>query len=133
MGCRNLTDDGLRELATLKRIEELNLWGGGKWTDNVLAGLVCGSFQTLKVLELRFCKQVTNGTISAIASNCDRIERLGLAYCTALTDHALDTLLENCPKLVWLNVRDCPQISTAARTRFMEKRPFCHLLFNKIV
>lgn len=133
MGCRNITDDGLRELSTLKKIEDLNMWGGGKWTDAVLAGLMRGSFMKLKVLELRFCKQVTDTTITAIASNCDDIERLGLAYCTALTDRTLESLLENCPKLIWLNVRDCPQISTAARTRFMEKRPFCHLLFNKIV
>lgn len=99
----------------------------------MLADLIRASINKLKVLELRFCKQVTDRTITAIASNCDDIERLGLAYCTSLSDHALDVLLDTCPKLIWLNVRDCPQISTAARTRFMEKRPFCHLLFNKIV
>lgn len=133
MGCRNLTDAGLRELSTLDKITDLNLWGGGKWSDAVLADLIRASINKLKVLELRFCKQVTDRTITAIASNCDDIERLGLAYCTSLSDHALDVLLDTCPKLIWLNVRDCPQISTAARTRFMEKRPFCHLLFNKIV
>jgi hypothetical protein len=131
MGCKKVSDVGLAQLACLTTLRELNLWGGGRWTEQGgLMGLI-RSCKRLELLELRFCKVVTDSTVKEIAKHCERIERLGLAYCTALTDTSLDVLMESCPKLLWLNVRDCPRISVEARTRFQTQRPLCHLLFNK--
>ena len=130
MGCKQITDLGIKHLARLSSLQELNLWGGGEWTEQGAIELI-KSCRKLQSLELRFCTRVTDATIEAVAKYCENIERLGLAYCTALTDTSLDVLLESCPKLLWLNVRDCPMVSVEARARFQVKRTFCHLLFNK--
>lgn len=88
----NITDAGLKELASLKNLQDLGL-GSTKVTDAGLKELA--GFKELQKLNLNFTK-VTDAGVKNLAS-FKKLDTLGLSF-TEVTPQAIKTLQESLPK-----------------------------------
>lgn len=88
----NVTDAGLKELATLKNLQDLGL-GSTKVTDAGLKELA--GFKKLQKLNLNFTK-VTDAGLKVLAS-LDKLDTLGLSF-TEVTADGVKKLQESLPK-----------------------------------
>lgn len=77
-----------------------------------------GSMKTLaqhcpniEELNLNGCKKITDATCSALARHCSKLQRINLDSCMLITDHALKSLSDGCPNLTEVIISWCSNIT----------------------
>lgn len=90
----NVTDDGLRQVATLPQIETLLLDGTAGITDDGVSAL--STMKQLRTLRLNRTP-VTDAALTRLAA-LRRLESLDLTGCTAVTPEAVSALRKSLPK-----------------------------------
>ena len=90
----DVTDDGLRPLATLTELESLSMHNGHKLTDNGLEHLK--KLKRLRELSLFNCENISDAGLVHL-QNLGALEKLNLRY-TRATDRGVERLREHLPK-----------------------------------
>ncbi len=78
--------------------------------DADLAIVIGSRFQHLELLDLSWCRQVTDAGARHIASSCPRLGRLNLSYCHRVSDEGIAAIAAGCGELVELNLHRCIQV-----------------------
>jgi hypothetical protein len=99
-GCQNITDLGLKELYTLKYLEQFSLGNCPRITDQSIMKL--GS-SLLKDLTLRGCHRLTSSSIKEVVRRSPSLEKLNLQG-LAITDSLLVDITQYCLQLTSLNI-----------------------------
>jgi len=133
--CINLSDGGLRQLAQLPHVTEINLRSCDNITNTGLQNLRdLGS--TLRSLDISFCDKVRNTGLTFISSSLTNIRTLSLSateigdsgliqlanvlthltvlnlgQCTKITDESLKVIAEKCTRIEFIDLYGCTNIS----------------------
>lgn len=113
-GCRELTDEAIKAVASTCPLQSLNVAYCGKLlTDESIKAVAtnCPSLTTLNVAD---CKLLTDASIKTIATSCSSLTSLDVSRCKALTDDSIKALAVGCPSLTYLNVRNCEKLTDEA-------------------
>lgn len=141
--CLNFGDEDIELLVnSFLQLQKLNLTGLGKITDKAIEvisdklytidSLYLGHCRLLtdqalfnlsnkswiELLDLSYCRRITDIGLNAIAEAHSGLKILNVAYCAKLTEQCINRLFHKCEHLVSLDVSSCPQIS----------EQFCQLL-----
>lgn len=90
-GCRNVTDDGLRIIATLANLHTL-IMRNLSTIKGIGLSLLYGS--TFRHLECQMCYSMTTDPICNIISNCSNLEFLNIVRCIKLDQRVMDMAIE---------------------------------------
>lgn len=93
-----------------KRFIQLSLNGCQAVTDEAIKLIAEKHFESLKVLELFGCFNVSPTSINLIATSCKQISTLNLGQCHKVTNSTLCLLAKGLPKLESLDIRGCKQV-----------------------
>jgi len=99
-GCQNITDVGVKEVPTLKYLEQLSLGNCPRITDQSV--MKFGS-SLLKDLTLRGCHRLTSSSIKEVVRRSSSLEKLNLQG-LAITDSLLVDITQYCLQLTSLNI-----------------------------
>ena len=114
-GCRGLTDEGIKTIATSSLVDLSVAMCGLRLTDeSVLA--VAANCPSLKRLVIADCKFITDRGLTAIAAGCGSLTELDCSRCPKLTDASVKAVVAGCPSLTKLNLRNCKLLSDEAVT-----------------
>lgn len=153
-----LSPDGLSDVVSGGGLEYLNLHKLGSSTGlDGLGGLAFA--KSLRILNLRMCRYLTDDSVSAIASGCPFLEEWNLAichgvhlpgwsairlYCNKLRvlhvnrcrnicDQSLIALGEGCPHLEVLHINGCVKITNNGLAFFNISRPQVNLRVDEVM
>eukprot|EP01117_Protostelium_nocturnum_P014775 TRINITY_DN5656_c0_g1_i1.p1 TRINITY_DN5656_c0_g1~~TRINITY_DN5656_c0_g1_i1.p1 ORF type:complete len:1811 (+),score=620.32 TRINITY_DN5656_c0_g1_i1:378-5810(+) len=126
-----LTDDSIQHLSNCKELQGLDLSFSPKitipalqtylpeWTK--LRALSMRGFQNistvgfkhpnLRVINLSWCKTLTDSALDEVVLGCPNVEQLIIARCIQVTSKAIHNLSRSAPFLRALNIRGCSRIS----------------------
>ncbi|XP_076033813.1 F-box and leucine-rich repeat protein 13-like [Oratosquilla oratoria] len=103
--CIEMTDNGLKGVASLRNLSSLKLRKGTKLTSAGLASLFRGNkMKGLTHLNLGECLQIENDTLESIASGCPLLTHLVLHWCWEVTDEGISHVVDNCSLLCVLDL-----------------------------
>ena len=94
--CRNITDEGLRHIATMEKLKALLLQGCKRITDKGLVHLA--GMKNLEGLDLRGCPEITDEGL-IVLSELKNLRSLMLGGCKQITPEGvqkIQTLMPNC-------------------------------------
>ncbi|MEZ5992038.1 MAG: hypothetical protein R3E76_06775 [Planctomycetota bacterium] len=137
----NVSDDGMRHVATIKRLEHLSLirtnvsdkgirhlrkvpltyialWHT-KIGDKSLGYIAEPG--TMKQLQIKGCRNITDKGVAKL-SRLEHLWMVNLCECTQITDKSVDTL-SKMPSVNFIQVFDCPHVTDAAIDRFENAQP----------
>ncbi len=111
--CISVTDTGLKSVATLPRLEELNMRSCDNVSDIGVGFLAsdCGG-HGLKRLDASFCPNVTNTSALHMAAGMPKLKTLSLAGCS-LDDDGLTRIAKELKCLEMLNIGQCRKLTDA--------------------
>ncbi|XP_013777537.1 F-box/LRR-repeat protein 14-like [Limulus polyphemus] len=95
----------------LPNLESLNMTGCYNLTDSWLNYALDHDVQSLTVLNLSMCKQITDSSLSCIAHHVRHLEVLYLGGCSNITNLSLRFIAWGLKKLRVLNLRSCRHVS----------------------
>lgn len=109
--CSKITDAGLDAVAEhCPRLEVLSVRRCHRLTDDALARVALRC--SLRTLHVSHVDRVGVHTMAALASSGkERLEVLDVSFCRALTDDALGNMVDSCPHLTRLCVFGCSQLT----------------------
>lgn len=110
------TGDGIVALASLNRLEHLDLNGTAGVNNDSIAPIVQNN-PTLKSVCLRFGSQLTSVAVMKIAANCPGLTSLDVSYCPFMKDDALLLVANKCSELQDLQICGCDFITDTSMTR----------------
>jgi F-box/leucine-rich repeat protein 2/20 len=114
IGCILITDEGLRSLGALSKLQHLLLFRCKGVTDAGLHALGAGCPE-LKHINLYGLSNVTDVGVTALITKCPRLDHLRLHDMDLLTDASIDAMLPlRCPQMRRLAVGLCPGITDMA-------------------
>ncbi|KAI3769073.1 hypothetical protein L6452_00169 [Arctium lappa] len=116
LGCRSVADSCLTNVSRLKLLTSLNL-GGADVTDNGMSVLGNGN-APISTLSLRGCKRVTDRGIAFLFKNEGKLGKslssLDLGHMPGLTDDGIRSVVDGCLGLVELCIRNCFHVTDAS-------------------
>lgn len=109
--CNKLTDVGLDAVAAdCPRLEVLSVRRCYRLTDQALARVALRC--SLHTLHVSHVERVGCHTMASLASATkDRLQVLDVSFCRGLTDDVLGALVDSCPQLTRLHVFGCSQLT----------------------
>lgn len=139
-----MSDSGLRDLAQLPRLSDINLRSCDNITNTGLQNLRdLGT--TLKSLDISFCDKVRNAGLNFISSSLTNLRSLSLSateigdsgliqlvtvltnltvlnlgQCTKITDESLKVISEKCGRMEYMDLYGCTSISKQALRLIMD-------------
>ena len=110
--CISVTDTGLKSLAKLSSLEDLNLRSCDNVSDIGIGFLSSedGCSGHLRALDVSFCGNITNAGIKSIACGLRGLRSLSMANCI-VTDDGLEKISTNLAGLKSLNLGQCNGVS----------------------
>lgn len=119
--CSGVTDGGLAHLASLHELTALNLGGCSLLTDDGLAHLA--NHPRLTRLRLWHCEQITDLGLEHLAT-VRSLADVDLSWCTEITDVGL-ARLRTLPALARVNLQGCDRTSAAGRVALHDSLRGC--------
>lgn len=137
----NITDDGMRHVADIQRLEHLSLIRT-EVTDKGMRHLrrlrltyialwhtqvgdmslgYIAEMETMKQLQLKDCKNITDNGVAKL-SKLEHLWMVNLGGCVQITDKSVNTL-SKMPSVSFIQVFDCPKVTDAAISRFENAQP----------
>ncbi|KAI4313206.1 hypothetical protein L6164_026203 [Bauhinia variegata] len=144
LDCYKIGDEAMSSLANFcKNLETLIIGGCRDISDDAIRSLATSSISNLKNLRMDWCLNLSNTSLNCILSQCRNLEALDIGCCEEVSDaafHLMSASLEeaalslkilkvsNCPKITvvgigilldkckhleYLDVRSCPHITMA--------------------
>lgn len=115
-GCRNISDESIRSLATSFKNSLKNL--RMDWCLNISdSSLSCILVQcrNIEAIDIGCCEEVTDAAFEGLSSRETKLSLkvLKLSNCGKITVAGIGKLLNKCSSLEYLDVRSCPQITKA--------------------
>lgn len=83
---------------------------------------VLGTNNSLKILKLPHCPDLTDAVVSGIVEHCRSLSDLNLSWSCGLTEAALVQLVRRCRKLIYLTVSDEAMSQATAEALCAEER-----------
>lgn len=128
--CRNLGDEALKSISTLRKLKVLVL-DGCDVSDMGLLNLRQGLIRSLVSLSIRGCKRITDKCISSLFDGSYKLElqKLDLSNLPNLTDKGILSLARSRVPIFELRVRQCPfigDISVIALASMQVEDDRCH-------
>ncbi|XP_033118067.1 F-box/LRR-repeat protein 16-like [Anneissia japonica] len=112
--CINVADDSVAAIAQrLPFLQELNLQAYHV-TDGVLAYFSGKQSDTMSVLRLKSCWEISNNAVVNIVSSLPSLAVLSLSGCSKITDEGVRLIAENMGMLKSLDLSWCPRITDTA-------------------
>ncbi|KAG4090530.1 hypothetical protein H8356DRAFT_1713099 [Neocallimastix lanati (nom. inval.)] len=62
-----------------------------------------------KVLDISFCKSITDETIIDLAEYCPNLEQLDLTGCELVTERSISQIIQKCKRLKFLDITGCEE------------------------
>lgn len=109
--CVSVTDSGLKHLARMPALEELNLGSCDNISDIGMAYLTDGG-SALRSLDVSFCEKIGDPALVHISQGLFQLRSLSLNHCQ-ITDEGLARLAKNLHGLETLNIGQCDRITDA--------------------
>ena len=115
-GCENITDFSVKSLLQSARyLRELRLAQCLRITDNAILSLSSDvKFETLRILDLTGCLQLTDLAVERIIDSAPRLRILVLAKCLEITDRAVHAITKLGKNLHDIHLGRCVQITDDA-------------------
>lgn len=107
-------------------IQILDFYRCTKLTNKSLAELALNCADSLRILDLSYCPQLSDSSVALLA-NCRLLEDLRLEGCMAITSQSLSPVVESCKYLNRLNASGC-LIRDKTVILLAEKHPDLHTL-----
>ncbi|XP_028966874.1 F-box/LRR-repeat protein 16 [Galendromus occidentalis] len=112
--CINVADDTIAAVAQLvPQLKEFNLQAYHV-TDASIAYLGPRQGNTLEILRLRSCWELTNSGVLSLSHSLPSLTELSLSGCTKISDDGVELLAENLNQLEILDLSWCPRITDAS-------------------
>jgi len=115
---QSITDNGIKELWRLKKLESLNMSGCAMIFDKgIICGLCVHINQNMKELRLNNLRNISENCIIRLMACVPNIIHLDLGYCNlAMTDAALQAIIKNNKSLKTLCLIKCDRLTDAGFT-----------------
>ncbi|KAF5749853.1 F-box/LRR-repeat protein 4 isoform X1 [Tripterygium wilfordii] len=142
LDCYKVGDESILSLARFCiNLETLIIGGCRDISDDSIKSLAAACKNSLKILRMDWCVNISNASLSCILTQCNKLEALDIGSCEEVTDAAfqgldncetklslrllkvsncpkititgISTLLGKCNSLEYLDVRSCPHITKA--------------------
>lgn len=107
--CVFVTDSGLKHLAKMPLLEELNLGSCDNISDIGMAYLTEGG-STISSLDVSFCEKIGDQALSHISQGLFHLKSLSLNHCQ-ITDDGLSRISKSLHDLETLNIGQCDRIT----------------------
>ncbi|XP_055379384.1 F-box/LRR-repeat protein 14 [Condylostylus longicornis] len=107
--CVSVTDSGLKHLAKMPELQELNLRSCDNISDIGMAYLTEGC-TGLTCLDVSFCDKITDHALAHIANGLDNLKSLSLNQCQ-ITDEGIEKIAKSLRDLEVLNIGQCIRIT----------------------
>ncbi|XP_035909320.1 F-box/LRR-repeat protein 14 [Anopheles stephensi] len=107
--CVSVTDSGLKHLARMSRLEELNLRACDNISDIGMAYLTEGC-SSISTLDVSFCDKVADQAMVHISQGLFQLRSLSLSACQ-ITDDGLSRIAKSLHDLETLNIGQCSRIT----------------------
>ena len=112
--CLRITDTSIMAIAQdCKYLASLEVRRCPNLTDSALSSLVKNTKDTLKILSLNGCIQITDSTLQDIADYALELERLDVSFCTKLTEEGVWMVIKYCPHLKSIALNFCHGITAS--------------------
>ena len=146
--CVSVTDSGMKSLAQLRRLRDLNLRSCDNVSDIGIGFLAENGGSPLTALDVSFCTNVTDGAVKHIAggfgglatlslTTCAigdaslekmaaalaKLEELNIGQCLSVTDKGLEHLGKKAKKLTSLDLYGCPKVTKASLEKLRSDLP----------
>eukprot|EP00111_Clytia_hemisphaerica_P022499 TCONS_00066167-protein len=107
----NVSNNSIQSISKAStRLEKLCLNGCQAITDDSIIKIVKKHGESLEVLEVLGCFNISFLSTNAVSEYCKRLIKLNVGQCHKITNGALSTISKSLPKLQVLDIRGCKQI-----------------------
>ncbi|XP_077868901.1 uncharacterized protein LOC102803243 [Saccoglossus kowalevskii] len=127
----NVTDNAVMAVVdSSHRLETMCLNGCQSITDEAVFALINKHSDSLEVLELFGCFNITANCIIILGSCCRNLDTLNLANCSKLTDACISQLALSLSNIEHLDLRGCKQIKDTCIRKIVRN---CHKLRSLVL
>jgi Leucine-rich repeat (LRR) protein len=116
--CRSITNDGIRSLKELPKLKQFHLSSSHQLITDEGVELIAAQFPNLEILDLSYCKKVTDAGIKHLAQ-LKNLKTLDVSCCPSVSDESISVLvgLKNLEKLNMQGTSASPDLIVSKMTQ----------------